>query len=434
MRVLWVLNLLPPAVGEKLGRECSVKEGWIWGLLSKIIAGENQEELELGICCPVMAGEEEKRQEIRLGNKNIACYGFVEDSIRPEIYNEQLLIGRFRQIISDYQPDILHIFGTEYGHSLAAAKAFKRPERTLVGLQGIISECAREYMADLPKQVYGKNSFRDWLKQDGLQKQQEKFALRGEREKQVLHFTQNVTGRTDFDRKMAAGINPRARYFFMNETLREEFYTGSWRREGCIPHRIFFSQADYPLKGFHYLLQALPEIRKSFPDVTVTVAGNSLVGNGSLKDRIKISGYGKYLKELLRETGTEEKVIFLGRLSAERMKEEYLKCHTFVCASSLENSPNSLGEAMCLGVPVVAADTGGIPSMLTGEKEGLLFPKGNVRELSRAIIRIWKEPELCERLSENASVRAGETHDGERNFNRLMEIYHEILNNGTSQR
>lgn len=426
MKVLWVLNLLPPAVGEQLGKECSVKEGWISGLLGKLIQKEGAEEIELGICYPVQEREEENCRNIRLGNKNIVCYGFYEDTSHAERYEEEPLVRRFQHIFSDFEPELVHLFGTEYGHTLAAAKAFGRPKRTLIGLQGIISECAKEYLADLPPRVYRKNSFRDWLKQDGMVRQQEKFACRGEREKEALVYTANITGRTDFDRRAAEKLNPHARYFSMNETLRQEFYSGSWREKDCLSHRIFFSQADYPLKGFHYLLRSMSAVQKEFPDVTIAVAGNSLVKDGTLKDRIKISAYGKYLKQLIKEEGMEGKITFLGKLSAEEMKAEYLKCHTFVCSSSLENSPNSVGEAMCLGVPVVAAKTGGIPSMLEDGKEGLLFPKGNSVALGKALIRLWKDASLQERLSREGARRGRSTHDGEKNFTRLLEIYHQI--------
>ena len=56
----------------------------------------------------------------------------------------------------------------------------------------------------------------------------------------------------------------------------------------------------------------------------------------------------------------EDKIEFLGRLSAEGMKQAYLDANVFVMPSTIENSPNSLGEAMLLGVPCVAADVGGV--------------------------------------------------------------------------
>ena len=425
MKVLWVCNIMPPVIGQYLGKECSVKEGWISGILMRL--AKEKEDVELGICYPVTDVSEEERKEVVIeGNKNLVCYGFAEDTVCPENYGGEMLEKRMGEIIHDFKPEVLHIFGTEYGHSLAAAKAFGNPSRTLVGLQGVISECAKEYMADLPAKVQASVSFRDWLKKDSMKQQQDKFFIRGEREKEVLKLCGNVTGRTGFDKEAAKKMNSKARYFFMNETMRGEFYEGRWNYGACEKHSIFFSQADYPLKGFHYLLQALEIIKEKYPDVSVNVAGNSLVSYKTLKDKIKISAYGKYLRKFVKELDLEDKITFLGRLTAEEMKQQYLKCNTFVCASSLENSPNSVGEAMLLGTPVVAAYTGGIPSMLEHEKEGILFEKGNVKALAEAIMKTWESYPMVMTITENARIRARKTHDADENYRALMGIYNEI--------
>ena len=425
MRVLWVCNIMPPIVGEHLGKECSVKEGWISGILARLI--KENKEIDLAISYPVSDVTEEKKCLVSLGeNKNITCYGFVEDMVHPENYGGYELENRMAQIIDDFNPRVLHIFGTEYGHSLAAAKAMKDPNHTLIGLQGVISECAKEYMADLPECVQTQVSFRDWLKKDSMKQQQEKFFIRGEREKEVLTLCGNVTGRTDFDKKAAKEMNPGVKYYFMNETMRGEFYEGKWTKEACNKYSIFFSQADYPLKGFHYLLKALAIVKEKYPQVVVHVAGNSLVNYITIKDKIKISAYGKYLRKLIKELHMEDNICFLGKLSAKEMKEQYLRCHTFVCASSLENSPNSVGEAMLLGTPVVASKTGGIPSMLEHEKEGLLFEKGNVKALAQAIVKTWDEECFVDEMCINARERAGKTHNADENYKILMEIYEDI--------
>lgn len=422
MRVLWVCNIMPPVIGQYLGKECSVKEGWISGILMRL--SKEKEKIELGICYPAADSFEETKRDVIVGNnKKITCYGFAEDTVNPEKYGGKALEKRLEEIIQDFRPEVLHIFGTEFGHALAAAKAFNKPSRTLVGLQGVISECAKEYMADLPVEVQKSVSFRDWLKQDSMKQQQEKFFVRGEREKEILRLCGNVTGRTAFDKAAAKKMNSHIKYFFMNETMRGEFYEGKWNYGTCVKHRIFFSQADYPLKGFHYLLQALEQVKEKYPDVTVAVAGNSLVNYKTVKDKIKISAYGKYLRKYIKKLDLEDKIIFWGRLSAEEMKEQYLLCNTFVCASSLENSPNSVGEAMLLGTPVVASYTGGIPSMLEHEKEGLLFEKGNTKALAEAIICTWESYSTVMTITENARIRARKTHNADENYQKLLEIY-----------
>ena len=72
-RVLWVLNLMPPIVGERLKQECSIKEGWITGLLEQLIKEKEVCSLELGICYPVRRKEEEIFVPLIIGQIQIAC-------------------------------------------------------------------------------------------------------------------------------------------------------------------------------------------------------------------------------------------------------------------------------------------------------------------------------------------------------------------------
>ena len=427
MKVLWICNIMPPMVAQALGLEYSVKEGWITGILEEMVRRE--EVLELAIAYPVLTQEKKEGIPVSLQvsgipqEKRITCYEFVENINQPEIYGGKQLEQRMKEIIEDFRPGLLHIYGTEYGHALAAVRSFPEKSKILVGLQGIVTECAAHYMAELPEKVQRKKSFRDILKQDGMKQQQEKFFLRGELENQLFAEPVCVTGRTEFDKSSVHKVNSKLTYFSMNETMRKEFYSGRWNLESCVPHRIFFSQADYPLKGFHHLLEAAGLLVKKYPDITIHVAGNNITAYGTLKEKIKISAYGKYLRSLIRRGNLQEKVFFLGKLSAGQIKEEYLKSHCYVCASSIENSPNSMAEAMLLGTPVVASRTGGIPSMLEEEKEGLLFESGNASALAECIDRIWQDNRLAVNLSKEARKRAYMTHDPETNYHRLLEIY-----------
>ncbi len=62
-----------------------------------------------------------------------------------------------------------------------------------------------------------------------MRQQQNKFYQRAENERQALLLTDHITGRTEFDRAETAKINPRANYYLMNETMRQEFLY--WRVE-----------------------------------------------------------------------------------------------------------------------------------------------------------------------------------------------------------
>lgn len=427
-KVLWVCNIMLPVIARELGLAYSNREGWLSGIFDQMTDEDKSSKIELSICFP--AGDEKNFQDLTV--RGVKCYGFYENLNRPEIYEEGLE-ARFGEILADVQPDMIHIFGTEFPHALAAARAFKKPERTLIGIQGLCYEIAKVYMAELPKGVQTKVTFRDLLRKDSLKQQQEKFYLRGKNEIEAISLAGHITGRTGFDREGTARINQKAVYYHMNETMRSSFYEGKWSLTACEKHSIFLGQGDYPLKGFHFLLEAMPEILKKYPDTVLYVAGNSVISHSTLKEKLKLPAYGKYLLELIDKYGLKDKVIMLGKLTEEEMKQRFLNSHVFVCASVLENSPNTVGEAMLLGVPVAASEAGGIPDMITDGVDGLLFEKGNAQAIAEAIELIFDETTkedgrtIAEKLSENAREKAGTVHNGETNYNRLLEIYGSIL-------
>lgn len=81
----------------------------------------------------------------------------------------------------------------------------------------------------------------------------------------------------------------------------------------------------------------------------------------------------------------------MGKLTAGQMRDRYLASSLYVCCSALENSPNSLGEAMLLGMPCVSADVGGIPSMFTDGVDGILYRGFSEREPGGILLtEAWK--------------------------------------------
>lgn len=430
MRVLWLCNTMLPVIAEDLGLQPSNKEGWLSGLSNRMLARKGENSIELGVCFPYQGpmSLEEPVPLLKGSVNDIPYYGFKEDIVHEEIYDKRLEVY-LGAIIHDFQPDLIHIFGTEYAHSLAMVRSFSHPDKILIGMQGVCSACAREYMADLPSSIQKRVTFRDWVRKDSIVKQQEKFIIRAMHEEKALMGVSHITGRTRLDREETFQINPEAKYHFMNETLRSNFYTETWNIEHCKKHSILLSQGNYPLKGAHYLLEAVALVKVQYPDCTVKIAGDKITSKETIKDKCKLSSYGKYLLELIDHYHLQNVVTFLGRQNANEMKEEFLKSHVYVCASSIENSPNSLGEAMLLGMPVVSSNVGGIPDLIEDQKEGLLFEKGNIKELANCICEIFRNEEKAIELGRNGKKRATVTHDSITNYNRLVEIYEEILKN-----
>ncbi len=421
MRVLWLCNIMLPAIARKLGMAASNKEGWLTGLAGQLIQKTQENHIELGICFPV--GKD--GAPVRGRADGIRFFGFVENTGKPECYDKGLE-SRLMTILEEYRPDVVHIFGTEFPHALAMTRCVKDKERILIGVQGICSKIADAYTADLPKAVVRRFLIRDILRWDNIAQQQKKFVKRGRMETEALRNAGHITGRTAWDRKAAAKLAPAAVYHPMNETLRPEFYAPKWQPAECETYSIFLSQGNYPVKGLHYLLLALPDILKKFPETKVYVAGDEITRYRTLKEKIKIGSYGKYCLKLIKDGGFAENVVFLGKLDSEEMCRRYLKSHVYLSASSIENSSNSVGEAMLLGMPTVSSAVGGIPSMLEHEKEGLLYPLGDKDALVSCICRMFADAAFALSCGKNAAKRAAVTHDPDTNYRRLVEIYEEM--------
>lgn len=456
MKVLWLCNIMLPLIAEHFQMEASNKEGWLTGLVDALLSDRRENQITLAIAYPAPAellqreGQKDiLRAELTQNHKTLVTYGFGEDTVHPECY-EDAMERTMQQITQDFAPDLVHCFGTEYPHTLALCRVFPQRDRIVVGIQGLCAVYAKAYFANLPEKVIHTVTLRDWLKRDSLVKQQDKFAKRGEQEKAAIMLAGNVIGRTAWDFHYAQKWHPQVRYYSMNETLRTAFYEGEWKLQAAQPHSIFVSQGDYPIKGLHYLLLALPAIREKYPDVKVYVAGNSIVKYDTGKDKLKISAYGKYLRSLLAKEKLWEQVVFLGRLKEQEMKAQYLKSHLFVCCSAIENSPNSLGEAMLLGMPCVSAQVGGIETIFDKNRDGIAYDgfytkensfdvqqypdkiqgsnlENNVKGLEQAILQMWENDEVAVGYGRAAREHALRTHDREQNYERLLEIYRKIL-------
>ena len=423
MKILWVVNIMLPEIASSLNRESSVREGWLTGILNEMDV--NSTEYELAIAYPT---KDTTVKESTIRN-NIKCYPFYEDLDHPELYDDRIEAPA-KRIIDKEKPDIVHIYGTEFPHALSFVRAFNDSKHTIITIQGVCSRIAKDYMALLPKKVINSVTFRDIIRRDTLKMQMRKFEIRGFNETCAIEESGNVIGRTFFDKRAVCRINGRVNYFKVNETMRKSFYEGRWKNENAFPHSIFIGQGDYPIKGLHFLLEAAGELLSDYPDLTIRIAGNSIIRHDTFKDKLKTPAYGKYLRELISRYGLEDHIKVLGTISEKEIKDEYLKAALFVCASYVENSPNTLAEAMLLGTPVVTSDAGGITDMIS-YNEGFIFRRGDVLELKEAINMVFRmedrnDPELLN-ICNREVMRASLEFNGESNYNDLLDVYRKVM-------
>ena len=413
MRLLWLSNLAPGPVRQALTGE---KGSGLW--MEHVLEDlPRVADVQLMMVCP-WEGEESGNLSSRWS------YQTFRRQRPEELYDLQKQM--FRRILRDFQPDVIHIWGTEFSHSLAmvlAAEELHMLDRVVIGIQGLCLCVGRHYLEGLPIRVQLRFTFRDFLRQDNLVQQKTTFLRRGKNEVTALQKVSHVIGRTHWDRACVRQIHSAAQYHFCNETLRKSFYEGCWSYENCVRHRIFASSCLYPIKGFHYALEAFAQILKEYPDAVLAVPG----ANPQCRWRglLRQDSYARHLKEMMDLYSLEGHVEYLGSLSEEEMKAEYLKANAFIMPSSIENSSNSLGEAMLLGVPCAAADVGGT-STLMQDGEGILYQGTAPYMLADAVCRIFAMGAQAETMGAAARAHARKTHDPEVNFYTLMKIYQQI--------
>lgn len=417
MKILWITNILFPEAKQLLtGRgDFNSSGGWLLGSADMLIHHDGIQLFVATVSTLV--------HNIVVINGGHIIYYIIPYGKGNKKYNKAYE-PYWRLIKEQVKPDVIHIHGTECTHGLAYINACGS-EHVVVSVQGLVSGIAPYYCAGLSwKEIYGNITLRDIIK-GSIYCEQQAFYKTGEIEKETLRKVNHIIGRTSWDKAHVWGINPKANYYFCNEILRQEFYEGDkWIFEKCTPFSIFLSQGSYPLKGLHQVLKALPLILVHYPNATIRIAGPDITRNKGLWGLLHFTSYGRIVRKLIRRYKLEDKVTFLGPLNAEQMKVEYLQSNVFICPSSIENSPNSLGEAQILGVPCIASYVGGTPDMMQG-CEDYLYRFEEIEMLAENIIDVFK----ISHVIDNSYIQklAMQRHNRNKNTDQLMTIYRSVM-------
>lgn len=415
MKVLWITNIEFPEVVRQITGNGELKStgGWLVGAAEAITNYCDNIELYVATVSHLV----EKLTQIQ--GEKIKYYLLPWGKGNLKKNNEYIPL--WQQVKQEVKPDIIHIHGTEFSHGLAYVDACGA-NNVVVSIQGLKSAYYYYYYGLSKWDILKNSTLRDLIKGTPI-REKLKFKIQSKYEVELLQKVMHIIGRTSWDRARTWAINPQAEYHFCNETLRREFYDGSkWTYDNCNKHSIFVSQAGYPIKGLHQLLKAMPLILREYPDTEIHIAGNDITKCNRISDLKSFTTYGKIISKLIKQLGLLGRITFTGNLNAEEMKVEYLKCNVFVCPSSVENSPNSLGEAQILGTPVVASYVGGVPDMMSGDDTNL-YRFEEIEMLAYKICETFhKSSTISNKLANTALAR----HNAISNTETLIEIYKKI--------
>jgi glycosyltransferase involved in cell wall biosynthesis len=200
------------------------------------------------------------------------------------------------------------------------------------------------------------------------------------------YFVQSTTYPSSVFRGETRGVfvdvrNPIAERFFAIERAPE-------------PGRIVYAGSVIARKRLLDLVEAMPQVAR-------TVDARLFVAGGEPEPE-----YAERVRDRIRQLRLEERVFLLGPRSPDEVLEEYRRASLFVLPSGQETSPLSIGEAMAVGLPVVATDVGGVAQLVEEGVTGRVVPVGAIAALADRIAALLGDPARAESFGEAARRRA----------------------------
>ncbi|MFC7329020.1 glycosyltransferase [Marinactinospora rubrisoli] len=175
------------------------------------------------------------------------------------------------------------------------------------------------------------------------------------------------------------------------------------------PTMLFVGRLDVE-KRIDELIRALPRVLNR-QDVQLALAGT-----GQREGE---------LRRLADDLGVADRVHFLGFVPDSDLPLTYVAADLFAIGSVAELQSIATLEAMSTGLPVVAADALALPHLVRPERNGYLYPPGDISVLTERIVAVLESAERRAAMG-TASREIAAQHDHERSLDRFEEIYAEV--------
>jgi len=416
MRVLWFTNT-PSKASEEFNYK-SFGGGWI-SSLETLLTGTKK--YELGICffyygCNFRS----------ISKDNVRYYGtpFQSGNVFRRIKSRHLTIlddedpKHFDEIIEDFKPDIIHVFGTESGFGKIL---MNRSEKILFNIQGLIGPITDVYFPP------GISKFKAFLRSDissvirGLtfMNKYKYFKKKAKREKLILNNFKYFIGRTEWDRNYVKLVNPGIKYFHCEEMLRQEFFKDIWAQPSILNtgDEIIIASiiSSHPFKGLDLIYDAMNLLQEY--KISWKIIG---LDEDDLLNKIA--------KKRQKKNSEKHKIEFFGQIRANELVKQLITCHFYVHPSYMDNSSNSICEAMLLGMPVLASFVGGTKSLIQNWETGFLFNPYDKFDLAGLLIDLVNDYEKALYAGKFAREVALKRHSPEKILKELEGIYKYVFN------
>ncbi len=168
-------------------------------------------------------------------------------------------------------------------------------------------------------------------------------------------------------------------------------------------------------KGIQYLIQAMPEIIREYPKAKLVIIGEGY--------------YKSSLKRLVKKLKLENFITFKGFV--KEVEEELTNFDIYVQPSLSESFGLAIVQAMSLGLPVVATNTGGIPEVVTEGKSGILVELGKPEALADGILTLLRDHEKARNMGKLAAEDAKIKFNLNDMVKEVEKVYEKIAQNSS---
>ena len=219
-------------------------------------------------------------------------------------------------------------------------------------------------------------------------------------------------GRTDWDKSISAFLSPSSVYFHVDEVLRDAFYVApQWKYLKTKKIIITSTLSDSPYKGLDLVIKTARLLVKEGIEFNWRI-----IGLNDYSTNVQI------LEKKFKLKCQSVNIDLLGIKKAEEIIDLLLETTIYVHTSYIDNSPNSLCEALLMGVPSISTNVGGISSLVDDGKDGLLVPSNDPHLLASKITQLTHDEKYMTSISNQAREKAQKRHSKENILNQLIKF------------
>lgn len=198
---------------------------------------------------------------------------------------------------------------------------------------------------------------------------------------------------------------------------------GNGSTHSPAPFRILSVGRFCEKKGFPHLLVACQVLQTAGIDFHCNI-----VGYGPLQGQ---------LEKQIQDLGIGERVTLVGKLTQDKVIEQYRQANTFVLPCQVtedgdrDGIPNVLLEAMAIGLPVISTAISGITELVQSGQNGLLVAEKDPGAIAAALIQLATDPVLGQRLGQTGSHTVHQNFTLARNVGQVKTLLLEALLSGS---